>query len=152
MAEPTGKGIDRSRAGQRGADVEFNDPTGEAVTLADFVGEPVLLNLWATWCAPCVAEMPTLDALAARQNKVQVLAVSQDVAGQETRIAAFFQERKLGSLEAYQDPNLALMEQLRVDTLPTTILFDRNGKEVWRVVGAMDWNGDEAAKLIAEAR
>ena len=110
-----------------------------------------MLNLWATWCAPCVAEMPTLDALAARQKQVKVLAVSQDVAGQEAGVAAFFSERKLASLEAYQDPEMALMERIEVDTLPTTILFDRDGKEVWRVVGALDWNGREAAKLIGEA-
>ncbi len=138
--------------------MEFRDPSGETASLADFKGKPLLLNLWATWCAPCVAEMPTLDALAAAQGgkagggKLQVLTVSQDVEGQEARVEAFFEERKLGALEPYQDPQLQLMEKLGVGTLPTTILYDSKGREVWRMVGALDWNGAEAAKLIAEAR
>ena len=151
-AKPESGKIDRSHAGEPTPAVEFRDPEGEAASLADFRGRPLLLNLWATWCAPCIAEMPTLDALAARGGKLQVLAVSQDFAGQEAKIATFFEERKLAALEHYQDPELGLMDALKAEVLPTTILYDAQGREVWRVVGALDWNGPKAAKLIGEAR
>ena len=144
--------LDRSKAGQPAPDLEFLDPDGEKVTLASFAGKPLLLNLWATWCAPCVAEMPTLDALAGRDPQLQVLAVSQDFAGQEAKVAAFFEKRKLTRLEPYQDPELGLMTGLKADVLPTTILYDSRGKEVWRMTGAADWTGPEASRLIAEAR
>lgn len=144
--------LDRSRAGQAAPGVEFVDPEGENITLAAFEGKPFLLNLWATWCAPCVAEMPALDALASRSPDLQVLAVSQDIAGQEAKIAAFFEDRKLSRLEAYRDPEMKLMEALKADVLPTTILYDARGREIWRMTGAADWTGAETVPLIAEAR
>jgi len=144
--------LDRSKAGRPAPAVEFLDPEGEKVTLGSFAGKPLLLNLWATWCAPCVAEMPTLDALAARDPALQVLAVSQDFPGQETKVAGFFEERKLTRLEPYQDPELGLMTGLKADVLPTSILYDSAGKEVWRMTGAADWTGAEAAKLLSEAK
>ncbi|HYG47760.1 MAG TPA: TlpA disulfide reductase family protein, partial [Allosphingosinicella sp.] len=86
---PTGK-LDRSRAGSAAPATEFEDPDGAPASLADFRGRPVLLNLWATWCAPCVAEMPTLDRLAGREgDRLQVLTVSEDLDGRE-KIEAFF--------------------------------------------------------------
>ena len=149
---PGGGKLDRSNAGQAAPDTEFLDPEGEKVTLAAFAGKPVLLNLWATWCAPCVAEMPTLDALAARDTNLQVLAVSQDIEVQEAKVAGFFEERKLSRLEPYRDPQLGLMTGLNAAVLPTTILYDGEGREVWRMTGAADWTGPEAARLLAEAR
>jgi thiol-disulfide isomerase/thioredoxin len=144
--------IDRSHAGEIAPTIEFTDPDGEPVSLADFRGQPLLLNLWATWCAPCVVEMPALDALAARGDAIRVLAVSQDMEGQEAKVAAFFEERRLKSLEPYQDKQLGLMEKLNAEVLPTTLLYDSEGREVWRVTGAFDWTGAEATKLLAEAR
>ena len=142
---------DRSRAGQAAPDLSFLDPDGEPVSLAAFEGKPLLVNLWATWCAPCVAEMPTLDALAGRSGDLQVIAVSEDFAEQAPKVAEFFAERKLANLEPYRDPELGLMTGLGASTLPTTVLYDAEGREVWRVIGALDWSGAEAAKLIAEA-
>jgi thiol-disulfide isomerase/thioredoxin len=144
--------LDRSNAGQAAPDTEFLDPDGEKTSIADFAGKPLLLNLWATWCAPCVAEMPTLDALAARDPGLQVLAVSQDIEGQEEKVAGFFEQRRLSRLEPYRDPQLGLMSDLNAAVLPTTILYDSRGREIWRMTGAADWAGAEAAKLIAEAR
>jgi len=144
--------LDRSKAGQAAPDVVFTDPDGEQVTLAQFQGKPLLLNLWATWCAPCVAEMPALDTLAGAHPHVQVLAVSQDIAGQEAKVSNFFEERKLSRLEPYRDPEMGLMMALKADVLPTTILYDVEGREVWRMTGADDWAGSEAASLLAEAR
>ncbi len=142
--------LDRSKAGTPAPDVIFQDPAGEAVTLADFRGRPLLVNLWATWCAPCIAEMPTLDALAARDGKVQVLALAEDLSGKE-KVDSFFAERRFERLKPYLDPELLVMTQLGISILPTTILYDAEGKEVWRMTGIVDWAGDRAARLIREA-
>jgi thiol-disulfide isomerase/thioredoxin len=108
------------------------------------------VNLWASWCAPCVKELPTLDQLA-RTRKVQVLAVSQDD-GPHASVVAFLQAHKIATLEPYQDPKMGLSGALGPDTvLPTSILFDADGKEVWRYVGDLDWTSPEAAKLLSEA-
>ncbi len=146
---PTGR-LDRSHAGTPAPRSIFEDPAGEAITLADFRGRPLLVNLWATWCAPCIAEMPTLDALAAREKGLQVLAVSQDMSGHD-KVDAFFAERRFAKLQPYIDPGLSLMTELKVDTLPTTILYDAQGREVWRMTGMEDWEGARAAKLLKEA-
>jgi thiol-disulfide isomerase/thioredoxin len=142
--------LDRSRAGSAAPYVMFEDPAGEPASLQDFRGKPVLLNLWATWCAPCVAEMPTLDGLAASRDDIEVLAVSQDMGGKD-KVDSFFAERKFRMLEPYLDPELALMTGLKVDTLPTTILYDASGREVWRITGIEDWQSERAAALISEA-
>jgi len=152
QALPGGGKLDRSKAGRAAPDTEFLDPDGEKVTLAAFSGKPLLLNLWATWCAPCVAEMPTLDALAARDPGLQVLAVSQDIEGQEEKVAGFFKQRNLSRIEPYRDPQLSLMADLKAAVLPTTILYDSRGREVWRMTGAADWTGKDAARLLAEAQ
>jgi thiol-disulfide isomerase/thioredoxin len=142
--------LDRSFAGRPAPRSIFQDPAGEAITLADFGGKPLLVNLWATWCAPCVAEMPTLDALATREPGVTVLAVSEDLNGQD-KVDAFFARRRFAKLQPFLDPQLSLMQELRVDTLPTTILYDAKGREVWRMTGMEDWEGPRAAGLIREA-
>ena len=146
---PTGR-LDRSYAGTPAPDAIIRDPDGEAVTLADFRGKPLLVNLWATWCAPCVVEMPSLDALAARDAGLEVLALSQDVGGPE-KVDAFFEQRQFAELEPYVDPELAVMSELRISTLPTTILYDAEGREVWRITGMEDWTGSRAARLLREA-
>jgi len=110
----------------------------------------VLLNLWATWCGPCVAEMPTLDALAAREGeRLQVLTVSQDLNGRD-KVETFFRKRGYRNLETWLDPQMALMAALKVDTLPTTILYDSQGRELWRVTGMEDWQSGRAALLLGE--
>jgi thiol-disulfide isomerase/thioredoxin len=147
---PTGR-LDRSNAGSAAPATEFEDPDGAPASLADFRGKPVLVNLWATWCAPCVAEMPTLDSLAAREGeRLKVLTVSEDLDGRE-KVEAFFARRGYRNLETWLDPQMALMEALKVDTLPTTILYDPEGREVWRVVGMEDWQSGRAALRLKEA-
>ena len=149
---PTGQ-LDRSHAGTAAPDVAFEDPYGRPARLSDFRGRPVLVNLWATWCGPCVVEMPSLDALARQAGgDVHVLAVSQDM-GEEARakVTDFFAERRFARLEPYLDKQLAIMTALRVDTLPTTILYNAEGVEVWRMTGMADWDSERAMRLLAEA-
>lgn len=150
-AEPHADKLDRSHKGEAAPATPFKAPDGKTVTLADFKGKPLLLNLWATWCAPCVREMPTLDALAVREaGKLQVMTVSQDLEG-AAKVTPFFEKAKFKGLTPYLDAEVALSTGYGVN-LPTTILYDSAGKEVWRVAGDMDWNGDTAAKWIAEAQ
>ena len=149
QAAPTGR-LDRSRAGRPAPATAFEDPDGAPATLADFRGKPVLVNLWATWCAPCIAEMPTLDALAARErDRLQVATISQDLDGRD-KVEAFFARQGYRHLETWLDPQMALMGELKVDILPTTILYDSAGREVWRVVGMEDWDGGRTALLLKD--
>ena len=149
QAAPTGR-LDRSHAGTKAPAATFEDPEGNLVSLSDFRGKPLLVNLWATWCAPCVVEMPALDALAEREDRVQLLAISMDPDGRD-KVTAFFEERNFGALEPYLDNELKLMPELGVSTLPTTILYDADGRELWRMTGMEDWKSERSAKLIAEA-
>jgi thiol-disulfide isomerase/thioredoxin len=147
---PTGR-LDRSHAGTPAPEVTFEDPQGRPTGLAGFRGRPVLVNLWATWCGPCVVEMPSLDALAERQaDRLKVLTLSQDLAGRQ-KVTDFFAARRFRRLEPYLDSELQFMTALGIDTLPTTILYDAGGVEVWRMTGMADWESARAARLLAEA-
>jgi len=147
------KGVDRTHRGKSAPDASFSDPDGEQTNLAALSGKPTLVNLWATWCAPCVKELPTLDRLAAAHGKdgaLQVVAISQDT-GPHASVVAFLGTHKIQKLEAYQDSKMGLSGALDAEVLPTSILFDAQGREVWRYVGDLDWTGPEAARLLSEA-
>lgn len=147
------KGVDRSHKGKPAPDAVFNDPDGGEISLADFKGVPVLVNLWATWCAPCVKELPTLDRLSQAHEidgALGVVAVSQD-SGPHPSVVAFLDSHKIRTLGAYQDSKMALSGALGAEVLPTSILYDANGREVWRYVGDLDWTSPEAARLLSEA-
>jgi thiol-disulfide isomerase/thioredoxin len=144
--------IDRSKAGSPAPDFTFAGPDGADATLKDFVGKPMLVNLWATWCAPCVAEMPTLDAVAKNYGAkgLAVLTISQDSQG-ESAVKAFFQKHELPHLKGWIDPENQFGFHYATGMLPTTVLYDAQGKEMARVVGALDWNSKEGRDLIEAA-
>jgi thiol-disulfide isomerase/thioredoxin len=148
------KGVDRSHKGQPAPAATFNNPDGGEMSLADFHGVPVLVNLWATWCAPCVKELPTLDKLAQAHDvdgELGVVAISQDH-GPHASVVAFLKSHGLRDLGAYQDSDMGLSGALGPEAvLPTSILIDANGREVWRYAGELDWTSAEAARLLSEA-
>ncbi len=144
--------IDRSFAGQPLPAVELSDATGAKLATAELKGTPVLLNLWATWCVPCVAEMPKLDELAGELgDSVKVVTVSQDMNGAEA-VGPFFAERKFAHLPQWLDPKNSLAIAYGGGSgLPLTVLLDAEGKEIWRVAGGYDWSTAEAREAVAEA-
>jgi thiol-disulfide isomerase/thioredoxin len=149
--ELTGK-IDRSHAGEAVPDLAFADAGGKKLSLAALKGTPVLLNLWATWCAPCKAEMPTLDTIAGDDaGKLRVVTVSQDLKG-AAEVTPFFSTQHFAHLEPWLDPDNTLGMKLGGGNavLPTTVLYDASGKEVWRVVGGYDWASAEARSEIGK--
>jgi len=144
-------GPDTSEKGKPIPTAEIRNGEGQPAKLSDLKGKPLLVNLWATWCVPCIKELPTLDALAAREaGKLQVVVVNEDLEGARV-VTPFLQKRPLKSLKPWMDTANALMIPLKAASLPTTILYDGNGREVLRVSRDMDWTGKEAAALIAQA-
>ena len=130
-------------------EISFQDAGGNTVTLADFAGDVVLVNLWATWCAPCVHEMPTLDRLQAAfaEDGLTVAAVSIDLNG-IAAVEPFYAAQEIGALAAYADPAGSLLGGLQIAGLPTTVLFDRRGREVGRLAGDADWFSPEAQAIV----
>ncbi len=136
--------------GARIPDFALSDPAGRKLTTADLVGKPVLINLWATWCGPCVLEMPMLDKLAS-DGKLRVVTVSEDIAPQNTqKVGKFFAERQFAKLEPWLDPDNALSQHYATGILPTTVLYDKDGREVWRMIGGHDWAGPRTTALLAD--
>ncbi len=143
--------VTRKFAGTPLPAMRLADPAGKVLDLAAQDG-PVLLNLWATWCGPCVKEMPQLDALAGElEGEVRVITVSQDLRGGEV-VTPFFARAGLTRLEPWLDPETELSARFTPEgVLPLTILFDASGKEVLRVTGGYDWGTPAAAALIRES-
>lgn len=119
----------------------FSDGSGRSKTLADFPGNAFVLNFWATWCPPCVEEMPSLDRLhaALAPDRIQVLPLSSDSGGR-TQVEPFYQSHRLRHVGIWIDRRSAAARAFGVHGLPTTVLTDRDGNEVARIEGALDWD------------
>ena len=119
----------------------FTDAEGAPLSLADFRGRTVLINLWATWCAPCLLEMPMLDALAREAGGpgFAVVVLNQDRGGPEIAVP-FWEERGFQSLRLYLDPSFAAARAIDPIGLPLTLLVDRQGRELARLAGIAEWS------------
>ncbi|MCZ6523691.1 MAG: TlpA disulfide reductase family protein [Alphaproteobacteria bacterium] len=131
------------------SEVRFTDGEGRDLSLDRFRGKVVLLNLWATWCAPCRREMPALDRLQARLggDDFEVLALAVDRGG-AAKVKAFLDELGIERLGLYVDSTTRALRALGAYGLPTTLLIDRAGNEVMRVIGATEWDGAEIVELV----
>jgi thiol-disulfide isomerase/thioredoxin len=129
--------------------VTFHDATGRERTLADWRGKVVLLNLWATWCLPCRKEMPALDRLQGElaSDRFEVVAVSVDRAGLPGA-RKFLDEAGVVRLALYADATARMASSLRAAGLPATLLIDREGREIGRLLGPAEWDGEDAKRLI----
>jgi len=133
-------------------DIAVTDPDGATLRLADLKGKVVLLNFWATWCAPCREEMPALDALQKDfgGDAFQVVTIA---AGRNTPAALdrFFAEEGITTLPKWMDPKQELARAMGVAGLPVTVLIDAEGQEIARLMGEADWNGPAARQVVEQA-
>ena len=127
----------------------FFDKAGEPRRFAEYRGRGLVVNFWATWCAPCVKEMPDLDRLNARlkNENIEVLTLSSDREGAPA-VEAFYRRLDLKTLPVLIDKGGKVGRAHKVAGLPTTLLVDREGREVARVVGIADWNSDSMVATI----
>ncbi len=130
-------------------DLKFIDGDLKAASLADFRGKVVLLNIWATWCGPCRKEMPTLDQLQTMLGgpDFEVVALSIDQEGVPV-VKAFYEELGLKALRIFVDPAMQAPIQLNLLGVPTTLLIDRQGREVARYAGPAEWDSPEVVAVI----
>jgi thiol-disulfide isomerase/thioredoxin len=138
------------------AGLQFENPQGTPMTLADKKGQTLLVNLWATWCAPCRAEMPALDALETEMGgeNFEVVTVNLDK-GDATKPNKFLDEIGVKALERYRDPSLKLFDTMKerglVLGLPATFLIDAEGCMLGSMNGPAEWHSADAKALIEAA-
>lgn len=130
---------------------EFTDPDGGTHSLADYAGKVVLVNFWATWCAPCREEMPSLDALQTELggDDFQVVTIATGRNAPE-KIAKFYEETGVTALPVLLDPRQQLAREMGIVGLPVSVLIDRDGREVARLLGDADWAGEPAKTVIRQ--
>ena len=133
-------------------ELAFTDAEDKPLTLAGYKGKTVLLNFWATWCAPCVKEMPSLDRLQAEMGKDKFVVLPLSLDGpSRPKVAPFYADRKLANLGIYFDKGKKVLGALDVSVLPTSILIDAQGRELGRLEGEADWDKPEALALLKAA-
>jgi len=132
-------------------DVQFTAADGSTRSLADYAGKGIILNLWATWCVPCVAEMPALAAFASvvAKDGIVVLPLSSDRGGAAI-VTKFYKDLGIGNLPVLLDPKSAAAHALNVRGIPTTLVIDRHGREVAWTEGSVNWASDAAVAAIGK--
>jgi len=132
-------------------DIEFADASGRPLRLSSFRGRVVLLNVWATWCAPCREEMPSLDRLQAKLGSptFEIVAISIDSGG-ASMVDSFFRTYRLRRLQRYFGESDTTLRRLGIAGVPATLLIDRQGREVWRHSGATVWDRDGMVQFMRE--
>ncbi|HEY8553050.1 MAG TPA: TlpA disulfide reductase family protein [Burkholderiales bacterium] len=132
-------------------DLVFQNAQGENVKLSAHRGKVVLLNVWATWCPPCREEMPTLDRLQAELGgpDFEVLALSVDHKGMQV-VQKFYGDIGIKHLRPWVDPSPQTLDSLDVLGLPVTLLLDRNGRELGRLLGTAEWDSPEMVQFLRE--
>ena len=130
-------------------ETRFRDASGKAVSLADFRGRVLLVNFWATWCAPCVQEMPSLDRLQADMGgkDFAVLAINEDRTGADVA-TPFLDKHGWKNLSVNVDDKMALARALGVRGMPSSFIIDRDGRIVGMLTGAAEWDSADAKALI----
>jgi len=130
-------------------DVAVFDRNGAEVHLSDYRGTPLVVNFWATWCAPCVAEMPALDRMKGllAHSGIDVLAIDEDRNGADL-VAKFYETNKITNLDILVDRKMALLKAARVAGLPTTLLIDAGGNQIATVVGEAEWDSPDAIEFV----
>lgn len=144
------KGIPSARIAEVPApSLSFASGSGQELTLASFRGKAILLNIWATWCAPCRKEMPSLDRLQSIKGSetFEVVALSIDRGG-VSQVETFLKETGVHKLKIYSDEPGASMRALKIVGLPTTLLISEDGRELARWVGPREWNSQAAIAEI----
>ncbi len=141
--------LKRARAPKPAPDIVFLDAEGKKHHLSDFRGQGVVINLWATWCAPCVAEMPSLAALskAVADEGIVVLPLSSDQGG-AAAVSAFFREHGITGLPVLLDPDGDAERTFNVPGIPTSVIIDKAGMVQARMEGSADWSTPAAAALV----
>jgi thiol-disulfide isomerase/thioredoxin len=128
--------------------ISFVDLAGNTVSLSEFTGKIVLVNLWATWCEPCLREMPSLERVQSRLgDKLAVVAISEDHGGSKT-VDPFIDKLGLKSVKVYLDPKSAIERAFKVQGLPTSFLIDREGRVLGRVEGAAEWDAPKLLEVL----
>jgi thiol-disulfide isomerase/thioredoxin len=129
-------------------EVSIVDLAGDTVSLTDFAGKFVLVNLWATWCEPCLREMPSLDRMQRHLgDKITVVAISEDRGGNKT-VEPFIDKLGLKSFKTYLDPKSGAGRAFKVEGLPTSFLIDREGRVLGRVEGAAEWDSPKLLGVL----
>jgi thiol-disulfide isomerase/thioredoxin len=131
--------------------LSFTDAKGKKLNLADYAGHGLLVNLWATWCGPCVAEIPSFAAIAPAlaRHKILVLPISVDMEG-AAAVQPFYASHHITTLPVLLDTDGAAMDTLNADGIPLTLILNPDGKVVARLEGAANWNTQAAITLIRQ--
>jgi thiol-disulfide isomerase/thioredoxin len=150
-AEPSLKGFERAAPPKSAPELRWSGPDGTETTLAAYRGKAVLLNLWATWCAPCIKELPSLQRLQAKLQgepfAIVALSIDRNQPGAE-KARAMLSRLRLDALAFHHDGEGRVFRALGIEVMPTTIIFDASGREVGRLKGPAEWDAPEAEALV----